>query len=459
MAVIDSGLDIFDKDFQNLDDTTRVKYLWDQALNREFDEETINAALAQTDRAAAREIVPSIDVTGHGTAVTKIAAGNGNGSGATYRGVAPESELLIVKLGADRENSFPRTTQLMRALNSVIQKAIQIGRPVAINLSFGNTYGSHDGNSLLERYIDNISEIWKNVICVGSGNEGAESGHIREQAGLRTSTITELSVGNYETSLSIQLWKNYVDEFDIMLTSPGGQQIQVILEENRRELYVLENTEILVYVGAPAPYSVDQEIYFELLPVAGTTYIREGIWQITTFGTSIVYGIYNLFLPSAVTRSQDTRFFRATPEATFTIPGTASKVNTVGAYDIVTSRYAEFSGRGWSLGSGSRSQPDILTAKPDIVAPGVNVLVSVLNAAGTYTPQTLSGTSFATPFVTGSSALMMEWGIVMGNDAYLYGEKVKAYLIRGAARLPGFTEYPNPQVGWGALCVRESLPL
>lgn len=50
-------------------------------------------------------------------------------------------------------------------------------------------------------------------------------------------------------------------------------------------------------------------------------------------------------------------------------------------------------------------------------------------------------------------------GIVMGNDAYLYGEKVKAYLIRGAARLPGFTEYPNPQVGWGALCVRESLPL
>lgn len=48
VAVIDSGLDIFDKDFQNLDDTTRVKYLWDQALNREFDEETINAALAQT---------------------------------------------------------------------------------------------------------------------------------------------------------------------------------------------------------------------------------------------------------------------------------------------------------------------------------------------------------------------------------------------------------------------------
>ena len=60
--------------------------------------------------------------------------------------------------------------------------------------------------------------------------------------------------------------------------------------------------------------------------------------------------------------------------------------------------------------------------------------------------------------VTGAAALLMEWGIVNGNDPYLYGEKVKAYLRRGARPLPGFDVYPNPQVGWGALCVRESLP-
>ena len=70
----------------------------------------------------------------------------------------------------------------------------------------------------------------------------------------------------------------------------------------------------------------------------------------------------------------------------------------------------------------------------------------------------VSGTSFATPVVTGSTALMMEWGIVNGNDPYLYGEKVKAYLRRGARQLPGFSEYPNPYVGFGTLCVRESLP-
>ena len=65
---------------------------------------------------------------------------------------------------------------------------------------------------------------------------------------------------------------------------------------------------------------------------------------------------------------------------------------------------------------------------------------------------------FLAPFVTGSAALMMEWGIILENDRYLYGEKVKAYLQRGAKQLPGYEMWPNPQLGWGALCLRDSLP-
>ncbi len=52
----------------------------------------------------------------------------------------------------------------------------------------------------------------------------------------------------------------------------------------------------------------------------------------------------------------------------------------------------------------------------------------------------------------------MEWGIIKENDPYLYGEKVKAYLRRGARELPGFAEYPNNQVGYGRLCLDRSLP-
>ena len=98
--------------------------------------------------------------------------------------------------------------------------------------------------------------------------------------------------------------------------------------------------------------------------------------------------------------------------------------------------------------------------KPDLVAPGVEIISCA--PGGGYTART--GTSMATPFVTGSAALLMEWGIVNGNDPYLYGEKIKAYLIRGARPLGGnsasaaLREYPNPQLGWGTLCVASSLP-
>ena len=78
-----------------------------------------------------------------------------------------------------------------------------------------------------------------------------------------------------------------------------------------------------------------------------------------------------------------------------------------------------------------------------------------VKAGGGY--GSFTGTSFATPFVTGAAALMMEWGIIQGRDPYLYGEKVKAWLIEGARSLPGEREYPNPRVGYGALCLRDSL--
>ena len=53
---------------------------------------------------------------------------------------------------------------------------------------------------------------------------------------------------------------------------------------------------------------------------------------------------------------------------------------------------------------------------------------------------------------------MMEWGIIYGNDPFLYGEKLKAFLLKGARQLPSESVYPNPRLGFGALCLQNSLP-
>ena len=144
VAVIDSGIDYAHPDFCNADGTTRILELWDQILDTVYDAESINRALEQSTESERYRIVPSRDSSGHGTHVAGIAAGNGRASNGRYRGVAFESDLLIVKLGMPGENAFPRTTELMRAIDFCVKKSEKYGRPIAINLSFGNNYGSHE---------------------------------------------------------------------------------------------------------------------------------------------------------------------------------------------------------------------------------------------------------------------------------------------------------------------------
>lgn len=463
VAVIDSGISYYNRDFRNRDGTTRIRYLWDQVLDREFSAEQINEALATGSRIAAQQIVPSIDTTGHGTAVAGIAAGNGGERGTAFAGVARESGLLIVRLGAPRENEFPRTTELMRALTYVVKKAVELRMPVAINLSFGNTYGAHNGTSLLERFIDNVSEIGRSVICVGSGNEGASGGHVGGSARLErresnevtnlvnpnNTSVTngdirvEMTVGAYERGLNVQLWKEYTDRFLVTLVSPSGESFQVDTDRPGKQVYRLQQTYILLYNGEPAPYMTPQEIYFDFLPVTGEQYLNQGIWTFVLRPLRITTGNYTFYLPSSSVRSAATRFVRTTPDVTLTIPSTAGNVITVGAYDPVYEAYADFSGRGYLYQEQVNSRISDTYVKPDLVAPGVGVIAP--DRDGGYSPVT--GTSFAAPFATGAAALLMQWGIVMGNDPYLYGEKVKAYLRKGAQPIRGVAEYPDAKAG------------
>lgn len=443
VGIIDSGIDYRLKDFRNEDGSTRILAIWDQSLQKtgaetlpegydrgvEYTEIEINQALKENRR------LRTEDISGHGTAVAAIAAG----SGKEYRGVAAQSNLIVVKMGNSTRDGFPRTTELMLGIDYVIRKAIEYQRPVAINISFGNTYGNHEGTSLLERYIDDVSNIWKNCICIGTGNEAASAGHTSGKMVEGVDEQIELAVQERQTDFSVQIWKEYTDEVEISIISPSGVRLGPIQEKLGTQRFQIENTQILLYYGEPSPYSTAQEIYLDFIPE--TTYVLQGIWSIILTPRKVVTGVYHLWLPGEGALNRGTAFLFPTSDKTLTIPSTADRAISVGAYNALNFSYADFSGRGG-------------TGKPDLVAPGVNVITAA--AGGGY--MEVSGTSFATPFVTGGAALLMQWGIVNGNDPYLYGEKVKAYLQRGARELPGISEYPNPQVGYGALCVRDSLP-
>ena len=195
-----------------------------------------------------------------------------------------------------------------------------------------------------------------------------------------------------------------------------------------------------------SPYSQAQEIYLTFQGAGNHLSVENGIWTLRLTPGRLISGSFDLWLPGGNAVGSQTRFFSPTADTTLTIPSTARSAITVGAYDPRLSSYASFSGRGYT-----RILHEI---KPDLAAPGVNIPAP--RSGGGYA--SFTGTSFATPFVSGSAALMMEWGILRGNDPFLYGEKLKAYLIAGAKPIASESEYPNRRVGWGRLCLESSLP-
>lgn len=522
IAVLDSGVDYRHSDFRNADGSTKILAYWDQSLpfnpltnnnttfnnedtnstnsnndnsqnndtaanqNRHiivddrannrldtfskrsldidtpynlgiiFSEEDLNRLLMSTPDYNTQLLAPSEDISGHGTHIAGICAGNGRASNGNNQGVAPESALIVVKLKNETASIYTDYANLMMAVDFAVRFADSRSLPLSVNISYGSNNGSHTGSSLLELFMEQVSLYGKNVICVATGNEGLTRRHASSQIHNSNRSILSnkntynesiaFTIAPNERSLYLEIWQAFADDFSYELFAPSGLESFVFPAASGIYTYRIADTTIYLTINNPTPYQPFRQYFLSFS--SNTTFITSGTWtlRVTPIPTGkIVDGRLQFWLPSKEATNSATGFLSPSSDMTFTIPSTASSVISVSGYDSSLDIFAPFSGQGFS---------NNMNTKPDLCAPAVNILSTA--PGGGYTIRT--GTSMAAPFVTGAAALLMQYGIVNGNDPFLYGEKVKAYLWKSAKPLPAFSEYPNEKIGWGRLCLKNSLP-
>lgn len=428
VGFIDSGIDLTHPEFLTEDGSTRVLWLWDMTIpgapplgfrkGTVYSSEEINAGSAM-----------SRDLAGHGTAAAAIAAGRS--------GVAPESSIVVVKMGG---GDSATSTDVMRGIKFIMDCAARESMPCVINLSYGTNKGSHQGQSLFETYMDAMAQQGRTVIVCASGNEGDSGHHFYGKLSSGSVLDVEFTVSTPREEIYLTLWKSFADTARFEMILPSGASTGPLSPGSVRR-FSFGGIQLAAAFNGPTHFATAQEVYYTLSASAGGL---SGLWTLRCYGDRIVEGGFDIWLPTVEEVGRDTAFLRPDPNLTITLPATARLPMAVGGYRSGTGTASTFSGRG--------ALPCQGHALLDLCAPAEQVYTA--KAGGGY--DTYTGTSLAAPFVSGSAALLMEWGIVRGNDPFLYGQRVKAFLCANAARSP-FLDYPDPVWGYGKLNLCEAL--
>ncbi len=473
LGFVDTGIDYTNPIFMNSDGTTRIISIWDQTIDSEnqypggavygegiiygepayfgteYKREQINQALLSQNP---YDIVPSRDDDGHGTMLAGIAAG-AEVKKDTFSGVAPDSELVVVKLKQAKENFkkffyIPNDTicyqenDIMWGIQYLTRISRQLNRPIAICVGLGTSQGSHHGRGSLSTLLSVAGNFPGVCITVAGGNEGMNQRHYYGEIASRTGVQTvEFIVDKAESvnGFIMELWGDPPGSYSIDITTPSGEYIPRIVDKillHRDISFIFDRTSIAI------DYQYLESTTGEQLILLRFKTPTPGVWRMNVYAVGDLKASFHIWLPSDNFISAGTYFMGSNPYTTITSPGNSDNPITVTAYDPVSGRLYPNSGKGFSAAN---------KIKPELAAPGVNIQSPTLDHGFSYS----TGTSSSAAHTAGITALMLEWGIVKGNYIGISTVAIKKFLIRGAVQNTNL-QYPNKDWGYGILDIYNS---
>ena len=471
VGFVDTGINYTDSLFRNVDGSTRIIGIWDQTNNSDnsnnienetvkpfsafsalygtqYTAEEINLALNSDNPAS---IVPTRDENGHGTFLASIAAGNRD-ERAGFSGAAPQASIAMVKLKPAKQYlrdfyliqdgaEAYQENDIMMGVSYLYFLARKYSMPLVVCIPLGTNIGSHMGMSRLGQYLNQVSLSNGSAVITAAGNETGARHHFRAVMDASTDEVTaELRVGEREAGFSMELWAENMGVYTVGFISPTGEvarEISVPLRGENTVSFLLEQTQITVYTQIADVSAGSQFIFMRFeTPMSG-------IWRILIRNSLDIRETFHLWLPVRGFITDETYFLRPDPDTIITDPGNARYPITVTAYDHTKNSIYIHASRGYSLSG---------RIKPDLAAPGVNILGA--SVSGRRLTR-MSGTSVSAAHLAGAAAILLNWGVLNANYPYLNTPVLKSIFVRGAQRNPALT-YPNHEFGYGTLDLYEA---
>ena len=448
IGIIDvGGFDFSHPDFLDASGKTRFVAIWDQGggarpspggaqfgYGAEFKRKQLDAAL----KAAPRLGVPAYEIEkqsqmaegSHGTHVASTAAGN--------RGICRKSLIAAVLISLpeadeDRRGSFFDSTRIADAIDYLVALAGKLKKRLSINISLGTNGHAHDGSGAISRWIDAVLSTPGRAVTVAAGNSGQERGetaddigwvmgriHTRgkvEAAGL-TAEIEWMVVGNSLVDISeneLELWFSPQDRFAVSLRTPSGKWVGPVEPREFIENQRLDDGSFLsIYneIYHPANGANYMGIYLSpnlrSNPVVG---VPAGKWIVRLHGREIRDGRYDGWIErddprpfgnlAAMKVWAFPSFFteRSTVDnSTVGSLGCGFRVLTVANLDVKANRINISSSQGPTREG---------RFKPDVAAPGTDIVAAKGFSTDGKQWIGMTGTSMASPYVAGIAGLML----------------------------------------------------